>query len=118
MLLFSDFQHGPSESEIILDKNLFLINILFKGRSASSQDEMNMEGNYKDVCDAINYAMLSNENPKKYPPMGPGESFSYSGTQDGDSCIVSKPDEPGSFTVQDCDCSDPKNYDFYNKGRF
>ena len=81
-----------------------------------------MEGNYKDVCDAINYAMLSNENPKKYPPMGPGESFSYSGTPDGGSCIISDDeligDELYSYTIQDCDCSDPKNYDFYDKGMF
>ena len=43
MLFFWDFQHEPSKSEIILDKNLCLINILFKGRSASFQDKMDTE---------------------------------------------------------------------------
>ena len=59
----------------------------------------------EDDCDWVNLVMLSG-------------SDAFSVTPDGGSCIVSKPDEPGSFTVQDCDCSDPKNYDFYNKGRF
>ena len=76
----------------------------------------------KELCDFINYAMLSNEDPKKYPNrMDPGESFSYSGTPDGGSCIISDDELIGdaySFTLQDCDCSDPKNYDFYDKGRF
>ena len=123
MLLFWDFQHGPSKSEIILDKNLCLINILFKGRSASTQDETEEWRNPlndKWFCDMINYNMLSIEDPKKYPrPMDSGESLLDSATPNGGSCIISEGEpEPYSFTIQECDCSDPKNYDFYNKGRF
>ena len=72
------------------------------------EDEMEITD--EERCDLINYAMLSNK------------SFPYSGTPDGDSCIISYDEltneynvkiEP--YTIKDCDCSDPKNYDFYNK---
>ena len=110
MLLFWDFQYGPNKSEIILDKNLCLINILFKGRSASFQDKRNMEDEMeltdKERCFAINYGMLSNE------------SNSFSGTPDGGSCIMSYDELIEPYTIQDCDCSDPKNYEFYIKGWF
>ena len=67
----------------------------------------------------INYELLSIEDPKKYP-RDPEESLFQpdSITPNGGSCFVSEPDESDSYTVQDCDCSDPKNYDFYDKGRF
>ena len=121
MLLFWDFQHRPSKSEIILYNNLCLINILFKGRSASLrvQDEIDMKEDEMEItdkerCDLINIGMLSNE------------SFSYSGTPDGDSCIMSYDELSNNYnvtikpyTIKDCDCSDPENYEFLvNKGRF
>ena len=67
-------------------------------------------------CHRFNYEILSKEDPKKYPrPMNtPVPSI----TPDGGSCIVGEPDEPDSFTIHICDCSDPKNYDFYDKGMF
>ena len=71
----------------------------------------------KELCDAIIYEMLSIEDPKKYPR--PGESLPYSITPNGGACIISEGDpEPYSSTIKECDCSDPKNYDFYDKGMF
>jgi len=67
----------------------------------------------------INYAILSTEDPKTYPkPFEKSQEQKY--TLD-DSCIFTGQDddrEPFSYTMQDCDFSDPKNYDFYDKGRF
>jgi len=100
-------------SEIILDFNLCLINILFKGRSASFQDKMDTEVgceifwifflifmidrheswpmmedeiwlNDKMMCDGIIYAMLSIEDSKKYhSPMD------WPGTLSLRSCLLS-----------------------------
>ena len=71
------------------------------------EDEMEMTD--EERCDMINYAMLN-------------ESLSLSGTPDGDSCIISYDELSNEYnvrkepsTIKDCDCSDPKNYDFYNK---
>ena len=100
-----------------------MFNILFKGRSASLQDETDMEDemeiNEKKLCDGIIYWLLSIEDPKKYPnPMDAPRNV----TPDGGSCIISysliSRKSVHSYTIQDCDCSDPKNYDFYDKGRF
>ena len=55
----------------------------------------------EEYCDLVNYEMLSDE------------SSSISGTPDGDSCIMSW--DELIYTIQDCDCSDPENYEFYNK---
>ena len=64
----------------------------------------------KERCDAINYVMLSDK------------SYSYSDTPDGGSCIITYDeligDEPYSYAIQDCDCSDPFMYQYYYKGRF
>ena len=74
-------------------------------------------------CNGVIYEILSIEDPQKYPKIPMNTSVS-SITPDGGSCIVTDdpddPDdpEPFSYTLQDCDCSDPKNYDFYDKGRF
>ena len=123
MLLFWDFQHGPSKSEIILDKNLCLINILFKGRSASLQSKLKRENGMeipdKEFCELIIYEKLSIEDPKKYPnPMDAPRNV----TPDGGSCIISysliSRKSVHSYTIQDCDCSDPFKYEFYYKGRF
>ena len=80
------------------------------------EDEMDMQ----ELCNSINYDMLSIEDPKTYPkPLGESVGLKYS--PDGGSCIFSEQDgdlESFSYTIQDCDCSDPKNYDFYDKGRF
>ena len=84
----------------------------------------------KTMCDNIIYAILANENPKEYPlakdgPMGsPISTYSskngdctYDATMTAcsyDECTESKL----SITQPDCDCSDPKNYIFYDQGRF
>ena len=76
-------------------------------------------------CHRFNYEILSIEDPKKYPV--PMNTSVPSITPDGGSCIVIEPDDELSikynitiepYTIKDCDCSDPKNYDFYDKGRF
>ena len=72
----------------------------------------------KERCDAVN-AMLWNGDPKKNP--GPDTSVS-SITQDGGSCIITYDeligDEPYSYAIQDCNCSEPFMYHFHYKGRF
>ena len=78
-------------------------------------EDMDMKLMNKVYCNRANYEILSIEDPKKYPR--PNTSVQPI-TPDGGSCIVSEPDEPDSLTIQDCDCNDPKNYDFYDKGRF
>ena len=79
----------------------------------------------KMQCNQVIYEVLSIEDPKKYPV--PMNTSVPSITPDGGSCIVIEPDDELSikynitiepYTIKDCDCSDPKNYDFYDKGRF
>ena len=123
MLLLWDFKYEQSKSEIILKFNLCFINILFKEQSASSQDDLRHEMDLEDLmeyCYLINYEFLSIEDPKTYPKPLEGFTLDQKFSPDDDSCIVSGQGdlEPFSFTIQDCDCSDPKNYDFYDKGRF
>ena len=77
---------------------------------------MNWKAINKSQCHGVIYEILAIEDPKKYPR--PMNTSVASFTPDGGSCIVSEPDKPDSFTIQDCDCNDPKNYDFYDKGRF
>jgi len=77
----------------------------------------------KVSCKMAIYEILSIEDPKKYPR--PMNTSVPSITPDGGSCIVSEPDEPEPYNlvtiqivIQYCDCSDPKNYDFYDEGKF
>ena len=79
----------------------------------------------KDLCHIMNYELLSIEDPKEYPSsMDPSNSLKiYS--SDGGSCTYNLHDDSVDYetynfeaTIQDCDCSDPKNYDFYDEGRF
>ena len=135
MLLFWVFKYEPSKSEIFLELNLRLINILLKGRSASVPPGMTMETMSKQMCNMYMYMILSNENPTEYPAMaGPGESsgdISYSSS--GGSCTIEgsiiriRTDSTNTpmfaytdplFPISNCDCSDPKKYVFYDEGRF
>ena len=85
----------------MLDLNQGLINILLKGRSASLPPGMNMETMTKMMCNQIINDILEN-----------GLDYSYSGGW----CTITE--GYGSMTIQGCDCSDPKNYNFYDEGRF
>ena len=129
MLLFWVFKYGPSKSEIFLELNLRLINILLKGRSASLPPGMTMELMSKQMCNGYMYMILSNENPTEYPAMdGPmsGDIGSYSSS--GGSCTIEVPMasfngtheniEETEVAIPKCDCSDPKKYVFYDEGRF
>merc|ERR1712137_396637 len=85
----------------------------------------------KQMCNMYMYMILSNENPTEYPaisgpggpgesgpggpsmsgPGGPGESsgdISYSSS--GGSCTIEE--GHGAIIIKNCDCSDPKKYDF------
>ena len=80
---------------------------------------MNWKTMNKLQCNEVIYEILSIEDPKKYPV--PMNTSVPSITPDGGSCIVTEPNVPEPYnvdTIQYCDCSDPKNYDFYDKGRF
>ena len=84
----------------------------------------------KSMCDSLIYSILANDDPKEYPlakdgPMKyPISTYSsnsgactYEATMTAcynDECTESKL----SMTQQDCDCSDPKNYNFEDEGRF
>ena len=97
-----DFKYGPSKPEIILDLNPGLVNILLKGRSVSMPSGMDMASMTKMTCNKIINDILENGN----------DNYSSS----GGSCTI---DEGyGSMTLSGCDCSDPKNYKFYDAGRF
>ena len=71
----------------------------------------------KMFCHQIIYQILANDDPKEYPlgqdsgPIGP-EDYS----SEDDTCTLTG--DGSSMTVQMCDCSDPKNYNFEDKGRF
>merc|ERR1712137_1363939 len=90
-----------------------------------------METMSKQMCNMYMYMILSNENPTEYPaisgpggpgesgpggpsmsgPGGPGESsgdISYSSS--GGSCTIEE--GHGAIIIENCDCSDPKKYDF------
>jgi len=84
----------------------------WKGRSASLPPGMDLETMSKQMCNMYMYMILSNENPTEYPAMaGPGESsgdISYSSS--GGSCTIEE--GHGAIIIENCDCSDPKKYDF------
>ena len=138
MLLFWVFKYVPSKSEIFLELNLRLINIQFKGRSASLPPGKTMETMIKFHCHMTMYQILSKDNPTDYPKFtnGPVEFSSYSSS--GGTCTLEygamassmvssmassmAPSMASSMVpsiaFQNCDCSAPKSYDFYDKGRF
>ena len=88
-------------------------NILLKGRFGPSFSSAPAG---VDMCDAVIYRILANDDPKEYPLGGPmSKPISAYSSEDGACTII----EYGySQTVQNCDCSDPKNYNFYDEGRF
>ena len=70
------------------------------------------------MCNGLIYAILATDDPKEYPlanegPMArPISKYSSNG---GDCTIT---EDGSSMTVHNCDCSDPKNYNFEDEGRF
>ena len=64
---------------------------------------MDMEIESKLGCNMAIYYILEN-----------GPDYSY----DGGNCTIDYIYNLGHETYQGCDCSDPKNYNFYDKGRF
>ena len=79
-----------------------------------------METKFKDMCNGVIYGVLSKENPSEYPVGNPNAPAMFTGdvtlSSSGGSCTVKE--EFGEMTIPNCDCSDPKKYDFYDKGRF
>ena len=85
----------------------------FAGPEGPSGNDMD-----KTMCNSLIYAILANDDPKEYPlandgPMGKPIS-KYS--PDGGACTITE--DGSSTTVQNCDCSNPKNYNFEDEGRF
>ena len=68
------------------------------------------------MCSNTIYQILANDDPTEYTlsgsPLKPIKSYSSS----GGSCTVTE--SGGSMTISNCDCSDPKNYNFADEGRF
>jgi len=110
----------------------------WKGRSASLPPGKTMETMIKFHCHMTMYQILSKDNPTDYPKFtnGPVEFSSYSSS--GGTCTLEygamassmvssmassmAPSMASSMVpsiaFQNCDCSAPKSYDFYDKGRF
>ena len=82
-------------------------------------------------CGGVIYSILAKDNPKEYPLPKEDQISTYTFTngtctfdaitqnctQSGDGpeqCTESTESE----TVKNCDCSDPKKYNFRDKGRF
>ena len=83
-------------------------------------------------CNVVIYSILAKDNPKEYPlpkEAKPISTYTFTNgactydaitqycTQSGDDpeqCTESVESE----TVENCDCSDPKKYNFQDKGRF
>ena len=96
--------------------------------TSSSEDAAKM------ACSALIYLILANENPEEFPPPKEANTINtYTFTngacifndtvstciQSGDDleqCTESTVSE--TFIVENCDCSDPKKYNFQDKGRF
>ena len=91
----------------MLDLNQGLINILLKGRSASLPPGMDMETMNKQMCNEFIYDILENEIDLMI------HGYSYV----GGICTINH-GSYGSMSIQGCNCSDPKNFNFYDKGRF
>ena len=84
-------------------------------------------------CGSVIYVILANDNPEVYPLEEEDKpiSMTYNSTdgacsyhatmlnctQSGDGPEQCK-ESTVSETVENCDCSDPKKYNFQNKGRF
>ena len=83
----------------------------------------------KMTCNMIIYKILAKDDSKEYPLMDEDKPISKYSSKDGactydaivgESC--SGPDTCKDITQEDttpkCDCSDPKKYNFADKGRF
>ena len=66
-------------------------------------------------CNKVIYYILANDNPEEYPLLVGDKPTSTFSSKDG-ACTFTE--DGMSVTVNDCDCSDPKKYNFYDKGRF
>ena len=67
------------------------------------------------MCDEVNYMMLAQDNkvPEYYVPLD-GVEIDYDELTNA--CNVTQPFAMQTF--DNCDCSDPYSYDFYDEGRF
>ena len=74
----------------------------------------------KTMCNNVIYAILANDDPKEYPLAkdGPMASPISTYSSNGSACTIGEPQHGSFMTVQYCDCSDPKNYNFEDEGRF
>ena len=79
-----------------------------------------MELMSKMMCHDAVYQILASENPTEYPaPMdGPSFSSDISYSSSGGRCTINYGASGSSMSVSNCDCSDPKSYDFYDAGKF
>ena len=84
-------------------------------------------------CSAIIYFILANENPEEFPlpkEQNPISTYTFANGactfNDTVSTCAQSGDDPEqcteltvseTFTVENCDCSDPKKYNFQDKGR-
>ena len=89
---------------------------LICGRDVVHEDEPDSEElPPKMLCNKVVYYILANDNPEEYPLMDDDKPTSTFSSKDG-ACTFTE--DGMSVTVNDCDCSDPKKYNFYDKGRF
>ena len=76
----------------------------------------------KGMCNMVIYMILANDDPYEYPlakdPYTPLADPISTYSSNGGVCTFTLPQYGWSETVQNCDCSDPKNYNFYDQGRF
>ena len=117
------FVDGSIKSKLILESSLQFINILIKARAGIAQDM---------ACREAIYQILANDNPEEYPldeDKNPISTYSFI---DGD-CTFNdtvcsdpfekppceeSPERIQTMRFEDCDCSDPKKYNFEDQGRF
>ena len=72
----------------------------------------------KSMCNNVIYLILANDDPKEYPLAqdGPMANPISTYSSNGGACTITE--DGSSMTLHNCDCSDPKNYNFYDQGRF
>merc|ERR1719328_177314 len=79
----------------------------FQGRFGSSMSSA------PSFCDEVIYAILANDHPNEYP-VGPEHRPIIDYSSSGGTCTFTA---YGTFeqTLDNCDCSDPENYSFYDE---
>jgi len=75
----------------------------------SEDDHMEEDMEDEKNCRMINYAILSDANPKDYPAVSAEFGDPSNFVQDDTNC------DAGGMSVADCDCSDAENYNFFNQ---